>query len=174
MHTSCFTENPLRELFHWVSSKRAVTLKSSEKTFSPIHLLHIHTNPPPYSLRDQDPANPAPFGFLFILLACYTASAWTPWGKKQDAEPLLALNHSWCPRGFNRSSGLSKQALVPARLWAPSACPLPSAQRLKPPYSEGRQPISFLLCSWSEPLCGFRYIKKTFDTIWLEHSQMLA
>ena len=35
MHSSYFTEDSLRELFHWVSPTRAATLKSSEKAFLP-------------------------------------------------------------------------------------------------------------------------------------------
>lgn len=36
--TSCLTEDQLRELFHWISSKTIVKLKSSEKAFSPWYL----------------------------------------------------------------------------------------------------------------------------------------
>ena len=43
LHTSCCIEYRGRDLFYWMSSKRAVTLKSSE-TFSPWHSL-LHQDP---------------------------------------------------------------------------------------------------------------------------------
>jgi len=89
-HTSYFTENCLRQLFHWVSAERALTLEPLGKAFpSP-------PNPLPPTLNSQIPSQlwscrHDPSQTLMCPSSPVYSSIWTPWGRKGRV-----WNHS-CP-----------------------------------------------------------------------------
>jgi hypothetical protein len=83
VYASCFTEDRLREQFHWALSKRAVTLKFLEKW---------HPHPPQpqpqpqYSQPDQDPAEPTHFRVCFIYPACHASGISVSVSKHPEGE----------------------------------------------------------------------------------------
>lgn len=98
--TSCFTEDHLRELYHWLFSKRAITLKSSKKAFlGP-------TTPLPqgsHSQLNQGPAGSTCSRLHFIVpTRCVVMTGWnlgqlvpnrsTTAGAQQKYRPIPQLN----------------------------------------------------------------------------------
>lgn len=91
MRTSCFVEYCPRGLFHWMLSKRVVTLKSC-KYFS------FQRRPSPQAFTAGLRCSwPTLSRLCFIRFHRVCISAWTPQGKKSTMEPSSALSFpSWC------------------------------------------------------------------------------